>query len=257
MKNIEKLFHISRNTDIIEKFIPRIPESRADWEDEINQRVCLSSSIEGCLTGVPWGGSKLEDILLPTGDGSYLIRVYEFDIKNIATEDLVGPEEIYEDGLVNDAMLSQEYWFIGKELKPDRTYLIELSGYLEQVVDIYSYESERYILMNEDSITDEDMDELRDHIAVEIYEAMYKVVSEEKRSGIIKRRYRAVGKIDTTEALTEIEDIFGYNQSNEIVQIDDYVELNIDTRNHEINIKRFDGLIESLLFKYIQIDEAS
>lgn len=36
-------------------FSPRVPDIRGAHEDNTTPRICLSSSISGCISAVPWG----------------------------------------------------------------------------------------------------------------------------------------------------------------------------------------------------------
>ena len=47
------LFHATMKLDIQAKFILRISENRFHGEDELTLRVCVASSINGCLTAAP------------------------------------------------------------------------------------------------------------------------------------------------------------------------------------------------------------
>lgn len=251
----EKLYHISNNVEIIKEFIPRIPSSKADWEDEINQRVCLSNSIEGCLSAVPWGALNLSEMFVGCLDSSYLLRVYEFDVDSINEEDLIGSDILYEEDLVSDAGSTGECWFIGNKLIPCKTYLIELSDFIEDVEDIYSYQDEQYILENEDTITTKEIDSMLKYSMSIIKEAVYSVINEDKASKIVESKYRIKKGNITKEELNErlsslmysIEDIFGYSAINSIEEADSIMKITTDTRISPINIDRFDELLKDLL----------
>lgn len=115
------VYHVSDNIDnIIEEFIPRIPreDTRVDKsEDNVTPRVCVSANIPGCITAKP----KTRDEKILGG----IYRVYEFDV-DFDDKNLICYRELYEKGLVNDALLSKEYW-ITTPVKPIKTYLIKIN----------------------------------------------------------------------------------------------------------------------------------
>lgn len=126
------VYHVSNDVEkIIEEFIPRIPrrEVRADkFEDSSTPRVCVSANIPGCITGKPKIGN--EEVL----DAIY--RVYEFDVDFVTSDNsLVGYYELYERGLVNDALATKEYW-ITKPIKPIRTYIINVKKISMELVPV-------------------------------------------------------------------------------------------------------------------------
>lgn len=114
----------------VDEFIPGVPTYRRPEEDGTIKRVCLSDSIENCLSAVSWFGSSSapEDIM--TEVGSKIIFVYEFEIEEHL---LKTPEEVYRIGNVCDAILNQEYWYIGEDnLIPKNTYSISIIDYFEE-----------------------------------------------------------------------------------------------------------------------------
>lgn len=125
---VKTLYHISNWCEITPSFIPRIPHYRASEEDKTTPRISLSNSIEGCLTAVPWGNSRLEQIFWEYG--SFLIRVYEFKLSEMDTQKLLTPEYLYYTDKVRDANVTKEYWYLDA-LIPSKTYLIDLSDYSE------------------------------------------------------------------------------------------------------------------------------
>ena len=60
MININYYFASKKNFDG-ETLIPRIPTNKMKCEDDIIQRICVSQSINGCLTAV--GGFNIGDII--------------------------------------------------------------------------------------------------------------------------------------------------------------------------------------------------
>lgn len=116
-------YHVSMDTsDIVEEFSPRIPteHSRIEGEDRTVPRICVAKTIEDCLTGFPEGGYRLE------GNCPMLIRVYEFDEKDIPKENVVRAPELFLKNIVPDAWITGEHWIVNQSLKPTQHYLIEI-----------------------------------------------------------------------------------------------------------------------------------
>lgn len=116
-------YHISLDTsDIVEEFTPRIPseQSRIEGEDRTIPRICVAKTIEDCLSGFPEGGYKLE------GNCPMLIRVYEFDEKEIDNENIVRAPELFLENIVPDAWVTGEHWVVNQTLKPKNHYVIQI-----------------------------------------------------------------------------------------------------------------------------------
>lgn len=125
------LYHISlRSWEVIDEFIPRVPKSRCEitGEDESIPRISLSSSIEGCLTGVPWGGFHLiNDPPFENSDTIAVVRVYEFSEENIDKNNMLKPSDVVR--YVADAEISQEHWIVNQGIKPDNSYILILEDF--------------------------------------------------------------------------------------------------------------------------------
>ena len=124
-------------------FSPRVPDIRGAHEDNTTPRICLSSSISGCISAVPWGGLDFESIFIETSNGyrSYPIKVYEFDTEDIHEGNLITPNELYEQDLVRDALINEEYWVINQNLTPRKIYFIGVDNFEETVHDCISYDN--------------------------------------------------------------------------------------------------------------------
>ena len=151
-----KLYNVNLEVgNIIKKFEPKIPliRLRDGSEDSLVPRICLSSSLNGCLSAVYWGGASFEDIVIDYGI-SVPIRVYEFDTDDIENNNLITPEYLYKSDKVRDAMINQEYWVINQTLKPRKTYVIKINNYKEGCEDDISYEDLEYCNNNDEDIED-------------------------------------------------------------------------------------------------------
>ncbi len=157
-----KLYRVSFDTSasLNRTFVPMIPESAGLEEDKTIKRVCLSSSIEGCLQAIPRGG---KDISV----GVELI-IYEAEISTL-DENLIFPEEVRD--YVPDALENEEYWYMkelhmtGKKVKlTNFDYSFELGftsvdedDFICRMLDTVSEEAYKYLeeiseIMYDDSI---------------------------------------------------------------------------------------------------------
>lgn len=139
-----KLYNVCLPEDLnVSVFKPRIPEFRARGEDNTTARICLSSSLSGCVSAVIWGGINFENMVVDLGLDfkGYPIKVYEFDSSDIEESNLISPEKLYEEDLVGDAIINQEYWVVNQDLKPRKTYYITVKDFTEEVHDSISFEN--------------------------------------------------------------------------------------------------------------------
>lgn len=95
-----KLYHVSMDwTQTPKLFIPRIPESRAYDEDDVTERICLSTTIAGALSAI--ANKPIETCTWKK------ITVYELE-----TDDYIDSMDLYMSGKVNDAILTHECWYL-------------------------------------------------------------------------------------------------------------------------------------------------
>lgn len=133
-----KFYHISYSTeDIIEEFIPRIPEDRMKDENDTIKRVCVAPSLSNCLSAVTW-----QDEIEYLCDEELPVRVYEFEITD---EKIIDSNYLYKSGLVNDANITKEHWILEK-IKPSKVYDIVIEEYQEELSALIPYSE----LNNED-----------------------------------------------------------------------------------------------------------
>lgn len=137
-------YHICRDVrkQPTEKFEPRVPESVLEEEDSSTPRICLSETIEGCLSAAPWGGVFLEesisDFLDEFGQDDYLIsfRVYEFE--DVPESKITTSKDLVKKGLVMDAEITKEVWVRDHVLNPSKSYVVGLESYFEEAEDVLS-----------------------------------------------------------------------------------------------------------------------
>lgn len=113
-----RLYHVTtwdKEYQIVLK--PKVPEESLASENIDIERISFSTSIKGCLFGLGQSDRFFD------GDR---IRVYEINV-NANDEALYSPEKLYYEGLVDDALLSNEYWYL-KAILPDRYYEYEISN---------------------------------------------------------------------------------------------------------------------------------
>lgn len=201
---VDKLYHISNNADIIDEFIPRIPEYRAEGEDSHINRISLSSSIEGCLTAVPWGNSRIDDIFLGEKEASFLLRVYEFDFAGMDMNSLIAPESLYYSDLVKDASDTDEYWYL-KKLKPSKTYLIDISEYYGESENLIS--CQQMIDYAKGLLY---YDEIIEGFFERIESIKYEIIPEERRSKVFRLNHQIQGVNlgDKADIQTDITNLY-------------------------------------------------
>ena len=130
------LYHISLDTaGARHETCLYVPESGYDGEDSKTPRICLSSSLDGCLTGctlaricIDWILSLSESIPEQLPKDIFLPWVVEqFSIRKDDSS-LWLPEKVFAEGGVIDAIQSKEHW-ITRPKKPTRTQVLWLTGF--------------------------------------------------------------------------------------------------------------------------------
>lgn len=107
---------------------PYIPKSRLSCEDGLRKRICVSSSLDGCITGIGLAAMGVrfvyellekhetdKDFLL-TDVLVFPFTVLEFDVDE-DSENYMPPEQVQK--YVPDAMATGEYWII-RPMRPSR-----------------------------------------------------------------------------------------------------------------------------------------
>lgn len=108
------LYHIS--VCEVKDFSPRIPEYRCKGEDSKTPRICMSTDILGCLSGIPRGDEVLAGLLnlsyakkIPS-----ILHLYSVDESNLLEEDYYSTNYLVENNLVPDAKDNKEVWLLKK-----------------------------------------------------------------------------------------------------------------------------------------------
>ncbi len=127
-------FDFQNNTDILE---PYVPHTAAPDEDQETERVCLSTSVENCLTAM---GTRTE-----LTEGAH-IRVRRVSTADLDPALIVTPEELFQTGRVPDAIENEEYWYLGMAEAESLEYEIESYWYERELAftcikadDIWDY----------------------------------------------------------------------------------------------------------------------
>lgn len=119
----KKLYHVSLNLNHPGVFDLRVPESRMKDEDSVTPRICVSDSIEGCLTASAFGAHYLGESLMETDD---LMKVFVIDTEKLGltSSDVILPEELYQSGKVDDANLTNEHWILQSIVVPEEDQMV-------------------------------------------------------------------------------------------------------------------------------------
>lgn len=116
------LYHITQKLLQEPSFTPRIPKNRIQGEDDSIERVCVSDSIEGCLSSMPRGGKNLHETIDAT-NGVYRLFRINTEKLGIEEENILTPETLYNRNLVIDSILTGEYWITSPFKVPNEDVL--------------------------------------------------------------------------------------------------------------------------------------
>lgn len=108
---MKTLYHVSASNIEMENktFVPRVPESCADFESHTIERICFSTSIEKCIIAAA--------ILSSIKPNETILNVFTLCVDD-NDEYLKDPSYVYSVGDVKDALGNEEYWYI----KPIKLY---------------------------------------------------------------------------------------------------------------------------------------
>lgn len=139
------LYHVSFEKRNSNNFVPRIPFSCCSQFEENNiiKRICLSSSIEGCLTAIPEVGLGYLNDLKSRGV-RFLFYVYSIDESLIDQSNIITPNELLDKKLVFDATYSNEHWVINQEIVFDEPKLMRVISLDEKKVTIPTFTNQPF-----------------------------------------------------------------------------------------------------------------
>lgn len=134
-------YHISTDLNHSGLFEPRIPINRhQDAEDDTIERICISPSIEDCLTAIPNGGFRLAD-LNEEREGLFLVFKIDTEKLGISKYDIITAEELYQRDLVRDSAMTEEHWITTAfQVPQEDRFIIKLTEWDEDVFDVIPYE---------------------------------------------------------------------------------------------------------------------
>lgn len=159
MNPLKTYYHVSSNYDReINEFIPRIPHNRASGEDAVQKRICVSTSLQGCIKAAPtiWYHmhtylnaeyydpythmERLTTLLEQNEKVGYLFKVYEFYLDE---GEVISASVLKENEWVPDADQTNEHW-ITKPIKPSKSYYILIENTKEEnnqpIFDVTTYQ---------------------------------------------------------------------------------------------------------------------
>lgn len=112
------LYHVTDNLDQpdVHRFVPRIPACAACDENKTIPRICMAPSIELCLQAMSC------DSRCNCLSAGGMIKVYSGDFDE---NDLITPQELFENNYVPDALENQEYWVTRPVILSSRIYEVQ------------------------------------------------------------------------------------------------------------------------------------
>ncbi len=149
-----KLYHISKCKINNKIFSPQIPKYHNELENSTVHRICVSDSIEGCVSSINrWIGKFRNNII--EFDSFTEAWVYEFDTSDIKPENILTPKFIKDNYFIFDAPFTNEHWIIGQTVTPREEYLIKIqtSEYKDTTFKHTHKEIERLKQINKYNIT--------------------------------------------------------------------------------------------------------
>lgn len=131
------LYHVSYDVFQAERYVfkPRVPESRADRENDSIKRICFTDSIENCLRSI---SSDLQFM-----NEYNLIRVYKFEVSD-QDENLMHWEELYRNNYAYDAALTHEYWYLNEVVLESKIYCIK--DYSYDIFTIIPFDQKKLVI---------------------------------------------------------------------------------------------------------------
>lgn len=115
-----KLYHVTgMDRPLQAELIPSIPEEMMANEESKTKRISLSDTVLGCLRGLNITNDEEKNELN--------IRVYSVEIDSNDSK-LISWDKLYNEGYVDDAVLTHEYWYTGK-LVPNKVDIYRIFNF--------------------------------------------------------------------------------------------------------------------------------
>lgn len=153
-----KLYHVSTNMAHDGVFTPGIPHYRMSDEDATIPRICVSDSVDGCLSAMPKRDNDFGELVYENS-GFFKVFVFDTDELSLTANDVVTSEHLYQNDLVEDAEHTGEHW-ITVPVKATNQYTLYVLNWEEDAVDSYPYEVERRLEEDEELDLEEAFHEL-------------------------------------------------------------------------------------------------
>jgi hypothetical protein len=133
-------YHLSTNLKHDGVFEPRIPDIRhQQQEDTTIGRISVAPTIEDCLTAIPNGGGRLEELNIMQR-GYYLIFTVDTEKLGISEDQIITSEVLYEKDLVRDAEMTNEVWITTPFTIPEEdSFMIRLVEWNEEPHDVFPH----------------------------------------------------------------------------------------------------------------------
>lgn len=130
-----KLYHVTRNINVLDCFLPRIP-TYLEAKEDTTPRICLSDSIENCLSSIFYHWFTSDYFLSHCGKGWFKenfhhfseLLIYEFNTDDISIENLLYPNDVFNKFKVFDAIHNSEYCVINQSITPCSVKLVNLES---------------------------------------------------------------------------------------------------------------------------------
>lgn len=140
-------YHVSTDLQKNAYFYPRQPESIMEGEMVSIDRVCVAPSVELCLSALPSGGSRLDE-LNEKQHGFY--KVFRIDTEKLGIPDshIVTSKTLFEKEYVPDAEWTEEHWITTDfTVAEEDAFIIQLLQWEEEIQDVIPHQI--YVLADE------------------------------------------------------------------------------------------------------------
>lgn len=130
-----KLYHVTRNINVLDCFSPRIP-TYLEANEDTTPRICLSDSIENCLSSIFYHWFTTDYFLSHCGKDWFKetfhqfseLLIYEFNTDDILIKNLLCATEVFNKFKVFDAIHNCEYCVINQSITPYSVKLVNLES---------------------------------------------------------------------------------------------------------------------------------
>lgn len=130
------LYHLSTDLKHDGCLVPRIPERRRDDECDKVERVCFSSTVEGCFTAIPDGGLGMKKLIF-NHSGTFLLFVVDTEKYQISQDNLITDTVLYAREDVWDADETAEHWVLQPvNVLPEDRKVVRIKNWSEEDYDI-------------------------------------------------------------------------------------------------------------------------